>query len=151
MSQQMHPQDTRQTLAPLRGVIPYVNLRGKAAEAAEFYARAFGAQEHSRVLSPHNPSYLMHVRLDIHGGALMMSDHIDEDGEAASGVTNAHMQLVTDDGARWWARACEAGCREVVPFGAQPWGDKWGMVEDPFGIQWAILELGDSPECELAP
>ena len=62
-----------------------------------------------------------------------------------------HTLLVTDDGARWWSRAREAGCREVVPFGPQPWGDKWGMVEDPFGIQWAILELGDSPECQLAP
>jgi PhnB protein len=53
-----------------------------------------------------------------------------------------HLQLVVGDGRKWWDRALNAGCTEVMAYEMQPWGDQWGMVRDPFGLQWAILEPG---------
>ena len=51
-----------------------------------------------------------------------------------------HLQLVVVDGDLWWDRAVAAGCTVVVPFQTMFWGDRWGMLADPFGLQWAINE-----------
>jgi uncharacterized glyoxalase superfamily protein PhnB len=48
------------------------------------------------------------------------------------------MQLVVADGDAWWNRAIAAGCKERMPFGFAPWGDKYGQMADPFGVTWAI-------------
>ena len=57
-------------------------------------------------------------------------------GEAGFG----HLQLVVADGRAWWDRAVAAGCRVLAPYERQFWGDDWGLLEDPFGIKWAVLQ-----------
>ena len=47
------------------------------------------------------------------------------------------------DGDLWWNRAVEAGCTVAVPFQKMFWGDRWGMLADPFGLIWAIDEPAD--------
>jgi len=49
---------------------------------------------------------------------------------------------VTREGDTWWKRAVDAGCTVDAPFEMQFWGDRWGKLRDPFGISWALLELG---------
>lgn len=135
-------QTERPEPAVMRGVIPYIGMRGKSAEAAAFYARAFGAIELGNFPDPEKPGQFMHIQVEINGGAFMMTDH-HADGDAPfNGLAGAHLQLVVADGKSWWSRAIAAGCREVMPYERQFWGDDWGMVEDPFGIRWAILEDG---------
>ena len=75
----------------------------------------------------------MHCQVEINGGALMMTDMRapDDAGEAPQGF---HLQLVVDDGDLWWSRAVEAGCTVVVPFEKMFWGDRWGLLADPFGL-----------------
>jgi PhnB protein len=124
----------------MRGVIPYVNLGGRSGEAADFYARAFGAGDLGRMPLPDAPGRYMHLQVEINGGVLMMTDHGGDGYEA--GLRNVHMQLVVDDGRRWWERAVSAGCRILAPYEMQFWGDEWGLLEDPFGIQWAVLQPG---------
>lgn len=132
--------EPRLDAATMRGVIAYISLDGRAAEAADFYVRAFGARDLGRMPDSDNPGRLMHAQLEINGGALMMSDG------RAPGVTEApkpqgfHLQLVVADGDAWWSRALDAGCTVVMPFERMFWGDRWGMVRDPFGIDWAIDE-----------
>ena len=128
--------------AVMRGVIPYLGLCGKAGEAAAFYAKAFGATELGNYPDPEKPGQFMHLQVEINGGALMMTDHSAEGEAPLPGLSGAHLQLVVADGKSWWSRAIAAGCREVMPYERQFWGDDWGMVEDPFGIRWAILEDG---------
>ncbi len=129
--------------AIMRGVIPYLSLRGEAAAAADFYVEAFGANDLGRMAMPEQPERIMHLQLEINGGALMMTDHIDDSaGAATAPLVNGHLQLVVGDGRRWWDRAVAAGCRELAAFEMQPWGDYWGLLLDPFGIHWAILEPG---------
>lgn len=126
----------------MQGVIPYIGYGGRANEAADFYAKAFGASDLGRMPDPEAPESLMHAQLEINGGALMMTDGGCEPGADPGRLNRAHMQLVVDDGPKWWERAVSAGCTVVMPFERQFWGDDWGLVEDPFGIQWAILQPG---------
>lgn len=134
---------TRPDAELMRGVIPYLNLGGRAGEAADFYARAFGANDIGRVPQDGQPGRYLHLQLAINGGCLMMTDHGCGDGETRASF-GGHMQLVVDDGRAWWDRAVAAGCAVVAPYEKQFWGDQWGLLEDPFGIHWAVLEPGDA-------
>ena len=125
--------------AAVRGVIPHLNLDGRAGEAAEFYARAFGARDMGRFPDNENPGQFMHVQLEINGGALMMTD-CRGPGEAAAQPQGFSLTLVVADGEAWWSRALAAGCTVVMPFERQFWGDRWGMLRDPFGLNWGIDE-----------
>lgn len=143
------PSDPRPDPRVMQGVIPYLNLRGRAGEAVDFYVRAFAAKELGRMEHdsvpgmPGTPGHLLHAQIEINGGALMMTDHMDAGGDAAAGpMPTGHLQLVVADGRRWFDRALAAGCEVALPFELQPWGDEWGMVRDPFGIHWAILTPG---------
>lgn len=119
-----------------RGVIPYLTVQG-AAEAAEFYKRAFGAIEHRR-LGTDDGKKLMHVHLEINGGSLMLSDDFPEHGHAFQAPDAVTMQLVVDDIDAWWKRAVDAGAEVVNPVQVMFWGDRWGSLKDPFGINWAM-------------
>jgi PhnB protein len=121
----------------MQGVIPYLAMGGRAAEACDFYARAFGAEERMRMPAPDGAPGLMHAQVVINGGTLMMSDH----GEGPV-PSFGHLQLVVAEGQRWWDRAVAAGCTVVMPYGRQFWGDDWGLLEDPFGLKWAVMQPG---------
>ena len=123
----------------MRGVIPYIGLNGRAGEAADFYARAFGATDLGRMPGDDDPTMLMHCQIEINGGALMMTDMCGL-GEAPVTPQGFHLQLVVSDGDAWWSRAVEAGCEVLMPFERMFWGDRWGLLRDPFGLQWAIDE-----------
>src|SRR5207253_11199985 len=122
-----------------RGVIPYITLNG-ASDASAFYQRAFGATELQRLAG--DDGRLMHCRLEIAGGLLMLSDAFPEHGHAFQPSNSFTMQLVIEDGDAWWKRAVDAGCKVTSPFQQMFWGDRWGALEDPFGINWAIDEPG---------
>lgn len=126
--------------AVMNGVIPYLGLNGRAVEAAEFYARAFGARDLGRFPDAQNPGRLLHVQIEINGGALMMTDQGGCNGEATTTTQGFHLQLVVAEGDLWWSRALAAGCTVAMPFERQFWGDRWGMLRDPFGLHWAINE-----------
>lgn len=126
--------------AVMRGVIPYLSLDGRASEAVAFYARAFGAREFGRFADEENPDRLMHVQIEINGGCLMMTDCRAPWQTDAPKPQGFNLMLVVADGDAWWSRALAAGCTVVAPFERQFWGDRWGMLRDPFGIDWAIDE-----------
>jgi PhnB protein len=133
----------RPDAALMQGVIPYLAMAGRAAEACDFYAHAFAATELGRMPMPDGAPGLMHAQVAINGGALMMTDHgMMSDGGAAPSFAFGHLQLVVADGRAWWDRAVAAGCTVLAPYERQFWGDDWGLLEDPFGIKWAILQTG---------
>ena len=135
----------RPDAAVMRGVIPYLGLKGRAGEAADFYGKAFAATELGRFPDAEKPDQFMHVQVEINGGCLMMTDHTADCDTAPGVLQGAHLQLVVDDGQGWWSRAIAAGCKEIIAYERQFWGDDWGMLEDPFGIRWAILQPGPEP------
>ena len=139
MSNAPHPTDP----AVMNGVIPYLLMVGRAAEACDFYARAFGAKGLGRMPFPDGKPGLIHAQIEINGGALMMTDEA-ECGNASDLAAQrsgfGHLQLVVADGQAWWDRADAAGCRVLAPYERQFWGDDWGLLEDPFGLKWAVLQ-----------
>lgn len=123
----------------MQGVIPYLALDGRCAEAAAFYGRAFGAADIGRMEMEGQPGRYMHLQLEINGGALMLTDHSDMGSAQPGGAMRGHLQLVVPDGRAWWDRAVAAGCAVVAPYERQFWGDDWGLLRDPFGLHWAVL------------
>jgi PhnB protein len=89
--------ESRPDPATMRGPIPHLNLDGRAGEAAEFYARAFGARDVGRFPDKDNPGQFLHVQIEINGGALMMTD-CRAPGEAAAQPQGFSLTLVVDDG-----------------------------------------------------
>ena len=136
--------DTNVTPDPstMKGVIPYLAMQGRAAEAADFYVRAFGATDAGRMPWDEEPGKFMHVQVTINGGSLMMTDFSMSSATDAPPMASGHLQLVVDDGQVWWDRAVAAGCSVEAPFERQFWGDDWGLLRDPFGIKWAVLTPG---------
>ena len=131
--------DNREQQGPLAGITPHLNIPdGRAAEAIDFYVEAFGAQEQMR-MPAEDGKRLMHAHIIVNGGSLMMHDDFPEymGGPMAppSGVT-LHLQV--DDADRWFERAVAAGATVSMPLGDQFWGDRYGVVKDPFGHSWSI-------------
>jgi PhnB protein len=124
--------------SPTPGVIPYLAMGGRAGAACEFYIRAFGAEDAGRIPFPDGRPGLMHAQLRLNGGMLMMTDHGAEGGAPAAAFGHLHLEVA--DGRAWWDRALAAGCTVVMPFARQEWGDDWGLLRDPFGILWGILQ-----------
>lgn len=129
----------RPACGSMRGVIPYLGLGDRAAEAVDFYIRAFGGRDCGRVADEENPGRLMHAQIEINGGMLMLTGCRAE-GEEDAPPRGFHLQIVTHEADQWWERALAEGCKVRMPLEQQFWGDRWGMVEDPFGILWAVNE-----------
>ena len=124
---------------PLTGVTPHLNIGdGRAAEAIDFYVRAFGAEEAMR-MPGEDGKRLMHAHLKINGGSLMMHDDFPEFTGGPVGAPNAvTLHLQVDDADRWFDRAVAAGATVSMPMADQFWGDRYGVVKDPFGHSWSI-------------
>lgn len=121
----------------MNGVIPYVAVDG-AETAAEFYSKAFGAVEAGPRMASDDGKRMMHIHLIMNGGSLMLCDPFPEYGQELQPSHSYTMTLVVADGQAWWDRAVAAGCRIKMPFAKAPWGDLYGGLLDPFGVNWAI-------------
>ena len=120
------------------GLVPYLEVGG-ALKAAEFYKKAFGAEQ-AFAVPPDENGRMMHVHLYVNNSSLMLSDAYPEHGhphEPAAGYT-LQLILKPDEIDSWWQRAVDAGCEVVVPLDVMFWGDRWGNLRDPFGVSWAM-------------
>jgi PhnB protein len=114
-----------------------------AAAAIDFYKAAFGATETARHLAP-NSGKIMHAALKIADRDLMLNDDFSaemgskpETAEALGGCPVIfHLQTNNADAA--WAKALAAGATVKMPLKDQFWGDRYGMLRDPFGLYWSI-------------
>ena len=123
---------------PRTGVTAHLTIGdNRAAEAVDFYAKAFGAEELGRHMAD-DGQRVMHSHLSLNGGSLMLNDDFPEYGGAATppGSVTLHLQVADADAA--WNRALDAGAVEKFPLADQFWGDRYGQVTDPFGFTWSI-------------
>ncbi|MDT5189442.1 MAG: PhnB protein [Mycobacterium sp.] len=113
-----------------------------AAAAIDFYVKAFGATEYGRV--PHPDGRLVHAALDINGSMVMLNDDFPEYSDGKSSTPKAlggtpvtiHLQVV--DVASAFQRAVDAGATVIAPLEDQFWGDRYGVIRDPFGHHWSL-------------
>jgi len=118
------------------GVVPHLSL-GDASGAVEFYKRAFGAEELQR-LPAEDGKRLMHCHIRINGGSVMLADAFPEYGHVLQAPGGYTLHLQVDDVEAWWARAVAAGATVVMPLADMFWGDRYGQLRDPFGVQWSL-------------
>ena len=109
------------------------------AQAIEFYKRAFGALEVSRLLSPDGQT-VMHAQLKIGDTMLMLGGEFPPNtlSPKSRGGTSVYLHLYLADADAAFDRAVKAGCTVKMPVSDMFWGDRYGVVEDPFGHQWSI-------------
>ncbi|CPR11534.1 glyoxalase [Mycobacterium bohemicum DSM 44277] len=113
-----------------------------AAAAIDFYVRAFGAEEVGRV--PRPDGKLIHAAVRINGSLIMLNDDFPEvcGGKSmtprALGGTPVTIHLTVTDVDGKFQRAVDAGATVVTPLEDQFWGDRYGMVADPFGHHWSL-------------
>src|SRR5262245_27966336 len=120
-------------------ITPYLTIKG-AAEAIEFYARAFGAQEIERMSGPDGRS-VMHAEIRIGDSIVMLSDEFPRMGprspETLGGTTGSLFLYVPDvDSA--FRQAVDAGAKALMEPADMFWGDRFAKVADPFGHEWAM-------------
>jgi uncharacterized glyoxalase superfamily protein PhnB len=129
-------------------VTPHLACAG-AAEAIEFYQKAFGAEEICRVPGPNGK--LMHGAIQIGNSQVFLVDEFPDFGclgPKARGGSSVTIHLQVEDADAAYQRAIDAGATVRMPLADMFWGDRYGMVEDPFGHNWSIAtHLRDvSPE-----
>ena len=120
-------------------VTPHLTVR-RASEAIEFYKKAFGARELGRSPGPDGKS-IMHAMIQIGDSRVFLNDEFPGMGPAApegSKGTPVTIHLYVEDADRLFQQAVKAGAQVGMPLADQFWGDRYGIVIDPFGHRWSI-------------
>lgn len=122
----------------MHSITPHLVCAG-AAEAIDFYKRAFGAVEQMRLPGPDGK--LIHGCVQIGDSQVML---VDENpawgslGPKARGGTSVTIHLQVEDVDAVVARAVKAGAKVTMPVADMFWGDRYGLLEDPFGHVWSV-------------
>ena len=122
----------------MSSLTPHLVCRG-AADAIAFYAQAFGAQELGRLPGP--DGRLLHAMLRIGDSALMLTDEYPEQGALGPQTLKGSpvtIHLYVADADATFNRAVAAGARVTMPVSDMFWGDRYGVLEDPFGHRWSV-------------
>lgn len=117
---------------------PHLICRG-AADAIDFYVKAFGAIEKGRFTGPDGS--IMNAMLEIEGSSVMLVDeNLDYGmkGPLAYGGSPVSMHVYVADVDAAVAKAENAGATITMPASDQFWGDRFAMLRDPFGHSWSF-------------
>jgi uncharacterized glyoxalase superfamily protein PhnB len=119
-------------------VTPHLICAG-AAEAIEFYNKAFNAEELGRMPGPEGK--LLHVLIRIGDSAVMLADECPDWGgfgpKALKGFP-VTIHLYVEDVDTVVTRAVSAGAKVTMPPEDMFWGDRYGKLEDRFGHHWSV-------------
>ena len=122
-------------------VTPFLRIKG-AADAIEFYKKAFGAEERGRMPGPNN--VVMHAEIKVGNSIIMVADAMMDP------PTQSSLHLYVDDCDAAWKRATDAGCQVVRPLANEFWGDRYGVLKDKWGNHWSLAtHKEDVPMAEM--
>jgi uncharacterized glyoxalase superfamily protein PhnB len=124
--------------AGMHTVTPHLVCAGAVA-ALEFYKKAFAAVETVRLTAPDGK--LIHAMLVIAGSPVMFTDERPECGATSPKTlkgTPVTIHLYVPDADAFYNRAVAAGAKAVMPPADMFWGDRYGVLEDPWGHSWSI-------------
>lgn len=131
-------------------ITPHLVCAG-AADAMEFYKKAFNAVEIHRIPGPGGK--LMHGAIRIGDSMIMLADEFPEwgsKGPKTLGGTPVTIHMYVDDVDAVFAQAVAAGATPAMPVADMFWGDRYGMVLDPFGHSWSVAtHIKDMTDEEL--
>ena len=107
--------------------------------AIDFYGRAFGAREVTRMTDRNGA--IMHAEIRIGDSIIMLGEENEAWGVASPqtlGGSPSSLHIYVEDADAVFARAVEAGATVRYPMEDAFWGDRYGKVTDPFGHEWGI-------------
>ena len=122
-------------------VTPYLACAGAAA-AIDFYKKAFGLTEATRLPGPDGK--VMHAALGFPDGeaGIYLADEFPMSGDCKSprslGGTSTTLHFVVPDVDGSFRRAVDAGAKSLMPPTDMFWGDRYCKLADPFGHHWSI-------------
>lgn len=125
---------------------PYLHFRGNARQAMEFYKTVFGGnvtmstfKEYQMSDDPVAGNQIMHSAIQAPNGISFFASDTPEHMEYQPGGT-VTMSLTGDNEAElqsYFEKLSKGGTVTVL-LAASPWGDKFGMCVDPYGIEWMV-------------
>ncbi len=134
----------------MHSVTPHLACAG-AGDAIDFYVKAFGAVECCRIPTPDGK--LMHGAIRIGDSMIFLVDEFPDMnclGPKARGGSSVTIHLQVEDADAAFERAAGAGATVKMPLDDMFWGDRYGIVEDPWGHSWSIAtHIRDVPMDEL--
>jgi uncharacterized glyoxalase superfamily protein PhnB len=110
-----------------------------AAGAIAFYTRAFGAREKMRLTEPNGR--IGHAELELGGTTIMLADEFPEygiTGPRAGMGTPVSIHLHVDDADALIEQALSEGATLEREAKDEFYGERTGVVRDPFGHRWTI-------------
>jgi PhnB protein len=125
---------------------PYLGFRDNAREAMTFYQSIFGGKLETHTFKDFNASpdpseddKIMHSMLEAENGITFMAADTPASMEHSVG-TNMSMSLSGDDDKELtgYFEKLSVGGTIQQPLEAAPWGAKFGMFVDQFGVQWLV-------------
>jgi PhnB protein len=124
----------------VHAITPHIVVRG-AEKAVEWYERALGAEERSRVPLP--DGRLLSVELRFGDSTVRLADEfpeLDVLSPETIGGTPVVLHLSSENVDALWQRALEAGAEVLLPLADQFWGNRQGQIADPFGHRWNLAQ-----------
>lgn len=129
---------------------PYLNFKGNAHQAMEFYHSVFGGKltmtsfkEGGMSRNQSDENQIMHAMLVTDSDMTLMGSDVPDGMEYTQG-TNVSISLSGDNDAElsgYYEKLSDGGTIQE-PLTAAPWGDKFGMLIDAFGIRWMVNIIG---------
>lgn len=132
---------------------PYLSFRDQARQAMEFYRSVFGGdltistfgEYEGMVQDPSEGDLVMHAQLATpHGLTLMGSDTPGAMAYAKPAGIAVSLSGDDDETLQGWWDALSEGATVTMPLDVPPWGGKFGMLTDRYGIDWMVsVDTGD--------
>ena len=131
-------------------IIPYLSIKA-AADAIEFYKKAFDATESMRLAQP--DGRIGHAELQLGDSRVMLADEFPEmdfRSPQSMGGSPVHIHLYVESVDTVVSRAVAAGAKVLRPVQDQFYGDRSGTVADPYGHVWHVAtHIEDVPAHEI--
>jgi uncharacterized glyoxalase superfamily protein PhnB len=121
--------------AGLSTITASLNVDG-ASDAIAFYVKAFGAEEEMRFPDPSGKK-IWHASLRLGTSKFFVSDVFPEMGATAH---VSKLWLYTETVDALFARATAAGAKVRMPVTDMFWGDRMGVVTDPWNNEWTLAQ-----------
>jgi PhnB protein len=139
---------TRPKPEGFRSITPHLAVRDAPA-AIDFYRKAFEAEELYRNTTADGAA-VTHAELLLGDSRFFVNDEFPEHGVKSPrtvGGASVTLHIYVEDVDAVFQRAGAAGAKILVPPADQFWGDRYGILEDPFGHRWSIATMIE----DLAP
>ena len=130
-------------------ITPHITVRN-AKQAMEFYKKAFGAEVLRTMMQGDS---VMHAVLKIGDSLVMLNDEFPEMDALSPLSTHGSgvvLHIATENVDAAFERATSAGAKVAMPLMDQFWGDRYGVVTDPYGHKWSLAtHIRDMSEDEV--